>query len=280
MKLLLFIIYTFLFLINVSFADQHKTKFKDIKGFKKQFISMHKKKVNRIIQVKKSDGYPVYEGNTSIQFTVNREDAGCGTGKAQTTQIKCDGKGNRSRQELHLGNMKLKNKEYIYEYAVYFDENYEPLEKGAVVIIGQMHTDNKAKGCHSCCHFWFQDFKYKGERYYSWASKAAYSSEPVVIGKISDLKGKWTHIKFHVLWKLDNTGRFKIYKNDEVIADLKNVKTLADTCTGGYMKMGIYRHRTIGYWNSNWESLQDQRVYLDSIILRKPKKDEKFEKNK
>ena len=213
-KLLSFFLISFLLSTHLS-ADGHKTKFKDIKGFKKQFISMHKKKVNRIIEVKKSDGYPVYEGNTSIQFTVNREDAGCGTGKAQTTQIKCDGKGNRSRQELHLGNMKLKNKEYIYEYAVYFDENYEPLEKGAVVIIGQMHTDNKAKGCHSCCHFWFQDFKYKGERYYSWASKAAYSSEPVVIGKISDLKGKWTHIKFHVLWKLDNTGRFKIYKNDQ-----------------------------------------------------------------
>jgi len=53
---------------------------------------------------------------------------------------------------------------------------------------------------------------------------------------------------------------------------------LADTCTGGYMKFGIYRHRTIGYWNSDWESLPDQRVYLDSIVLRKPKKDEKFKK--
>ena len=240
---------------------------------------MSEKKLNRIKEVKKSDGFPVYEGKTSIQFTVNREDAGCGKGKAQTTQIQCDGKGNRSRQELHLGDMKLKNKEYIYEYAVYFDETYEPLEKGAVVIIGQMHTDNKAKGCHSCCHFWFQDFKYKGEHVYSWASKAAYSSEPVVIGKINDLKGKWTHLKFHVLWKLDKTGRFKIYKNNKVIADLKNIKTLADTCTGGYMKMGIYRHRTIGYWNSDWESLQDQTVYLDSIILRKPKKEEKFKNN-
>ena len=40
MKLFLFIIYTFLFLINVSFADQHKTKFKDITGYKKQFLSM------------------------------------------------------------------------------------------------------------------------------------------------------------------------------------------------------------------------------------------------
>ena len=68
-------------------------------------------------------------------------------------------------------------------------------------------------------------------------------------------------------------------KNNKVIADLKNIKTLADTCTGGYMKMGIYRHRTIGYWNSDWESLQDQTVYLDSIILRKPKKEEKFKNN-
>ena len=186
MKKILSIVILFSFYCHTSFSDGHKTKFKDITGFKKQFISMHKKKENRIKEVKKSDGFPVYEGETSIQFTVNREDAGCGTGKAQTTQIQCDGKGNRSRQELHLGNMKLKNKEYIYEYAVYFDENYEPLEKGAVVIIVQMHTDNKAKGCHSCCHFWFQDFKYKGERYYSWASKAAYSSEPVVIGKINE----------------------------------------------------------------------------------------------
>ena len=276
MKKLLILIILFSFNCIPSFSDGHKKKFKDIKGFKKQFISMHKKKINKIKEVKKSDGYPVYDGETSIQFTVNREDAGCGTGKAQTTQIQCDGKGNRSRQELHLGNMKLKNKEYIYEYAVYFDKNYEPLEKGAVVIIVQMHTDNKAKGCHSCCHFWFQDLKYKGERYYSWASKAAYSSEPVVIGKIDDLKGKWTHIKFHVLWKLDKTGRFKIYKNDDVVVDLKNIKTLADTCTGGYMKVGIYRHRTIGYWNSDWESLKDQTVYLDSIVIRKPEKGEKF----
>ena len=276
MKNFLGLLLIVLFYSSQCFSDGHKVKFKDIKGFKKQFISMSEKKINRIKEVKRSDGFPVYEGKTSIEFTVNREDAGCGKGKAKTTQIQCDGKGNRSRQEIHLGEMKLKNKEYIYEYAVYFDNNYESLEKSAVVIIGQMHTDNKAKGCHSCCHFWAQDTKYKGEHYYSWASKAAYSSDPVIIGKIENLKGKWTHLKFHVLWKLDETGRFKIYKDNKVIADLKNIKTLADTCTGGYLKMGIYRHRTIGYWNSDWESLQDQRVYLDSIIFRKPKKSEKF----
>jgi hypothetical protein len=276
MKNFLGLLVIVLFYSSQCFSDGHKVKFKDIKGYKKQFISMSEKKVNRIKEVKKSDGFPVYEGQTSIEVTVNREDAGCGKGKAKTTQIQCDGKGNRSRQEIHLGEMKLKNKEYIYEYAVYFDKNYESLEKGAVVIIGQMHTDNKAKGCHSCCHFWAQDTKYKGEHYYSWASKAAYSSDPVIIGKIENLKGKWTHIKFHVLWKLDETGRFKIYKDNKVIADLRNIKTLADTCTGGYVKMGIYRHKTIGYWNSDWESLQDQRVYLDSIVFRKPKKNEKF----
>ncbi len=267
----------FLLFSSTSFSDGKK--FKDIKGFKKQNISMALKKINRIKQVKKSDGFPVFEGNTSIQVTVNREDAGCGKGKSEKLQIKCDGKGNRSRQEIHLGEMRLKNKEHIYEYAIYFDENYESLEKGAVVVIGQMHTDNKAKGCHNCCHFWAQDTKYKGENYYTWVSKAAYSSDPVILGKIDDLKGKWTHLKFHILWKLDETGRFRIYKDNKVIADLNNVKTLADTCTGGYMKMGIYRHRTIGYWNSDWESLQDQRIYLDSIIFRKPKKEEKFKNN-
>uniref|UniRef100_UPI000AB7B2A8 hypothetical protein n=1 Tax=Pelagibacter ubique TaxID=198252 RepID=UPI000AB7B2A8 len=111
-KLLILLIFVF-FNSTITWSDSHKTKFKDIKGFKKQFISMSEKKVNRIKEVKKSDGFPVYEGETSIQFTVNREDAGCGKGKAQTTQIQCDGKGNRSRQELHLGDMKLKNKEYI-----------------------------------------------------------------------------------------------------------------------------------------------------------------------
>ena len=278
MKKLIGIIIVFSIYCNFSFSDDHKKKFKDIKGFKKQFISMSEKKINRIKEVKKSSGFPVYEGETSLQVTVNREDAGCGKGKAQTTQIQCDGKGNRSRQEIHLGEMNLKNKEYIYEYAVYFDENYKSLDKRAVVIIGQMHTDNKAKGCHSCCHFWAQDTKYKGEHYYSWASKAAYSSDPVIIGKIENLKGKWTHLKFHVLWKLDKTGRFIIYKDNEVIADLKNIKTLADTCNSGYWKLGIYRHRTIGYWNSDWESLQDQTVYYDSIVFRKPKKDEKIKK--
>ena len=106
MKQFLATIIFFCIYISPSFSDSHKTKFKDIKGFKKQFISMSEKKANRIKEVKKSDGFPVYEGETSIQFTVNREDAGCGKGKAQTTQIQCDGKGNRSRQELHLGDMK------------------------------------------------------------------------------------------------------------------------------------------------------------------------------
>ncbi len=273
MKKILVILFLILFLCNPVISAE---KYRDIKGFKKQFISMALKKVNRIKQVKESDGYPVYEGKTSIQVTVNREDAGCGKGKTEKRSIKCDGKGNRSRQEIHLGDMYLKNKEHIYEYAIYFDENYVSLEKGAVVVIGQMHTDNKAKGCHSCCHFWVQDTKYKGENHFTWVSRAAYSSDPVIIGKIENLKGKWTHLKFHVLWKLDETGRFIIYKDNKVIADLKNIKTLADTCTGGYMKMGIYRHRTIDYWNSDWESLQDQRVYLDSIVFRKPKKNERI----
>ena len=119
MKKIILII-SFILFSSTAFSDGHKVKFKDIKGYKKQFISMHKKKVNRIIEVKASEGFPVYEGKTSIQVTVNREDAGCGTGKAQTTQIQCDGKGNRSRQELNLGDMKLKNREHIFEYAVYF----------------------------------------------------------------------------------------------------------------------------------------------------------------
>ena len=81
------------------------------------------------------------------------------------------------------------------------------------------------------------------------------------------------------MWKKDGTGRFIIYKNKEVIADLKDIKTLADTCNSGYLKLGIYRHNTIGYWNSDWESLHDQTVYYDNIVFRKPKKDEKI-KNK
>ena len=107
------VLFTLIFFTNLSLADQHKTKFKDIKGYKEQFLSMSYKKTNRIKTVKESDGFPVYEGKTSIQVKVNREDAGCGKGKAQTTQIQCDGKGNRSRQEIHLGDLRLKNKEHI-----------------------------------------------------------------------------------------------------------------------------------------------------------------------
>jgi len=263
---------------NLALAGD-KFKSKDIKGFKKINISMPNKKINRIKNVNKSDGFPVYEGDTSIQVTVNREDAGCGDGTSK--DLECDGKGNRSRQELTFDKKKnLNKKEHIYEYAIYFDESYKSLEKRAVVILGQHHTQKyKQKGCHSCCNFWLADSKYKGEHQYTWQTKAASNVDPVIIGKIEDLKGKWTHIKLHVLWKNDETGRFIIYKNNKVLADLKNVKTLADTCNSGYFKLGIYRHRTIGYWNSDWESLPDQTVYYDSIVFRKPKKDEKL-KNK
>ena len=153
MKLFYFIVSIFLFLTNLTSADQHRTKFKDIKGYKEQFLSLSYKKTNRIKEVKQSDGFPVYDGKTSIQVTVNREDAGCGKGKSAKLQIGCHRKGKRSRQEIHLGDLRLKNKEHIYEYAGYFDKNYKSLVKGAVVVIGQMHTDNKAKGCHNCCHF-------------------------------------------------------------------------------------------------------------------------------
>ena len=54
MKKLLILIILFSFNCIPSFSNGHKTKFKDIKGFKKQFISMHKKKVNKIKEVKKS----------------------------------------------------------------------------------------------------------------------------------------------------------------------------------------------------------------------------------
>ena len=97
MKKILGIIVIIYLTFNVSLAGE-KFKSKDIKGFKKTNISMPNKKVNRIKEVKKSDGFPVYEGATSIQFIVNREDAGCGDGTSK--DLECDGKGNRSRQEL------------------------------------------------------------------------------------------------------------------------------------------------------------------------------------
>ena len=93
MKTILFVFFVYFSFFGTVLSDNHKTSFRDIKGYKKQFLSMSEKKVNRIKEVKASDGFPVYEGKTSIQVTVNREDAGCGKGKAQTTQIQCDGKG-------------------------------------------------------------------------------------------------------------------------------------------------------------------------------------------
>ena len=278
MKKLLGILVLGLLLSSNAFAE------KNITGFKKIKKSMPLKKVDRIKTVKKSDGFPVYEGETSIQVTVNREDAGCGkfdsTDKGHRAGA-CDGKYNRSRQEYVLGNekSKLKNKEYIYEWAMYFDENYESLKYNAQVIMVQMHTAPTKKCSTNSTHFWLFDTRMKGEQYYVFGSRSGIS-EPVQIGKINDLKGKWTHIKLHILYKLDNTGRYLIYKNNELIGDLKNIKTLADKCDAGYLKVGIYRWNHIGYFNNKkWEELPDQTVYYDSIKLRKPKKEEKI-KNK
>ena len=97
MKKILGIFVLVLLYCNIPLAGE-KFRSKDIKGFKKINISMPNKKINRIKQVNKSEGFPVYEGDTSIQITVNREDAGCGDGTSK--DLECDGKGNRSRQEL------------------------------------------------------------------------------------------------------------------------------------------------------------------------------------
>jgi len=277
MKKFLGIIVLFLFICNPVISAE-----KNITGFKKIKKSMPLKKVDRIKTVKKSDGFPVYEGETSIQVTVNREDAGCGKFDASDKGHgvgKCDGKYNRSRQEYYFGEMKLKNKEHIYEWAMYFDENYESLKYNSQVIMVQMHTAATKKCSTNSTHFWLFDTRMKGEQYYVFGSRSGIH-EPVQIGKINDLKGKWTHIKLHILYKLDNTGRYLIYKNNELIGDLKNIKTLADKCDAGYLKVGIYRWNHIGYLNNNkWEELPDQTVYYDSIKLRKPKKKESI-KNK
>ena len=45
MKKLIISVILFLFSTNISLSDNHKTNFKDIKGFKKQFISMSEKKI-------------------------------------------------------------------------------------------------------------------------------------------------------------------------------------------------------------------------------------------
>ena len=50
---------------NTSFAEEN------ISGFSKICKSNMVGKVDRIKAVKKSDGYPVYEGKTSIQVTVD-----------------------------------------------------------------------------------------------------------------------------------------------------------------------------------------------------------------
>ena len=85
-KFISIIIISLIFFNSNAIAKKFKSK--DIKGFKKVNISMPNKKVNRIKEVKKSDGFPVYEGNTSIQFTVNREDAGCGDGMLYDSLLK------------------------------------------------------------------------------------------------------------------------------------------------------------------------------------------------
>ena len=121
-------------------------------------------------------------------------------------------------------------------------------------------------------YFWLQDNKYKGEHQYAWVSKAANAVDPVIIGKINDLKGKWTHVKLHVLWKKDDTGRFIIYKNNEVIADLKNIKTLADTCNSGYLKLGIYRHRTLGIGTPTGRVCKIKQFTMIALYLESLKK--------
>ena len=70
---------------------------------------MSLKKVNRIKEVKASDGFPVYEGKTSIQVTVNREeDAGCGKEKHKQLKFNVMVKAIEVDKKYILGDMKLK----------------------------------------------------------------------------------------------------------------------------------------------------------------------------
>jgi len=280
MKKLLGILILGLLWINPSFAEENINAKENISGFSKIRKSNMVGKVDRIKAVKKSDGYPVYEGKTSIQVTVNRMDAGCSEGNYQGKDAPyCDGKYNRSRQELKFNDMNLKNKEHIYEWAMYLDENYKSLKYYSNVVIGQMHTADTKKCWTNSTHFWLYDRKMDGDNHYIFGSRAG-THDPIKIAKIEELKGKWTHIKLHVLFKSDKTGRYLIYKDNELIADVKDIKTLADKCTKGYLKLGIYRFDHIGYFNNDdFENLPDQTIYFDNITKRKPKKEESL-KNK
>ena len=97
MKFFLFHCFNIFFFTNLLINIELNLK---ILNYKEQILSLSYKKTNRIKEVKKAMAFPVYDGKTSIQVTVNREDAGCGKGKSAKLQIGCDG-----LQEIHLGDL-------------------------------------------------------------------------------------------------------------------------------------------------------------------------------
>ena len=232
------------------------------------------RKVDGINIVKEKDGFPVYSGKTSIEFKVSRYDAGC-----NKSGDYCDAKYARSRQEYtQWPFINIKNKEYIYEWAVFFPKDYKSLLYGNV-IYGQMHYDDEEKKCSNPVSWWFHDLKIVNKKNIS-ALHFSNKSDPSPAYPIIDLENElnqWHFLKIHIKYAEDKKGKIKLYKNDKLVKEYDNVTTLTKGCSKGYFKIGIYRNGHERYWlDGNFDDLHTQTVYYDDIHVRKPKKEEKF----
>ena len=232
------------------------------------------RKVDGINIVKVKDGFPVYSGKTSIEFKVSRYDSGC-----NKSGDYCDAKYARSRQEyIQWPFINIKNKEYIYEWAVFFPKDYKSLLYGNV-IYGQMHYDDEGKKCSNPVSWWFHDLKIVNKKNIS-ALHFSNKSDPSPAYPIIDLENElnqWHFLKIHIKYAEDKKGKIKLYKNNKHVKEYDNVTTLTKGCSKGYFKIGIYRNGHERYWlDGNFDDLHTQTVYYDNIFVRKPKKEEKF----
>ena len=175
--------------------------------------------------------------------------------------------------EFDNGMFAKMNHEYWYGMRLFLDEGWKQVDKADTVLM-QFHSQPDPGEAWRSPPVALQVVNKNGEQHLNLivrsdgskittgSGEGRYdSSKQYDLGKIDGDIGKWTDLVWHVKWNHDGSGYLQLYKNGEIIADLKGANAFNDA-TGPYLKMGLYKYD----WANGKDTGPDSRtVYIDDF---------------
>jgi hypothetical protein len=181
-----------------------------------------------VAEVKKSDGFPVFSGETSVRFEVR--DGDCGYGPKFSD---CDSpNGGGERHELNANNWTPYRGENEYGWNIFIPEEASWAEK-TLTVMGQF----KSLDGDNPFFFYFYNGSFGISKYRHCDGR----SFNLDFNPIASMKNKWTTIKVNANWTEKLNGYFDVRIDGKLRFTYDGPTLQPESHQGVQLKFGIYR---------------------------------------